>query len=182
MSVSRRTVDLRSYPDLVVVYLGMRVNAPTGIATLVGFGPKIASSAQAAPPGLLRHEAFLVSLFPPHAGIRQYWQDFESLERWTRSDPHRLWWKNFLRDSGGTGFWHETYRMQGGIEAIYDDVPQPVGMLAFAPVVKPQGGMFSARQRMVATGAGGKISVNREPDAVVTEEQLEAESKTTQRQ
>ena len=26
MSVERRTVDLSSYPDLVVIYLGMRVN------------------------------------------------------------------------------------------------------------------------------------------------------------
>lgn len=172
MPADRRTVDLTAYRDLVVVYLGMRVNALTGIRTLFGFGPKIESAAKAAPPGLLRHEAFLFSLFPPHAGIRQYWQDFESLERWTRSDPHRTWWKNFLKDSGGTGFWHETYRMQGGIEAIYDDVAQPVGMLAFAPVVKPKGGMFSARRRMAATGAAGNLA-GVEPDAVVPEAQLE---------
>jgi hypothetical protein len=44
------------------------------------------------------------------------------MERWARSEPHRIWWQNFLRDSGGTGFWHETYFMRGGIEAIYDDV------------------------------------------------------------
>lgn len=108
MPTDRRTVDLSMYPNLVVIYLGMRVNVLTGFRTLLGFGPKIESAAR--PPGLLHHEAFLFSLFPPHAGIRQYWQDFESLERWTRSDPHRTWWKNFLRDSEGTGFWHETYR------------------------------------------------------------------------
>jgi hypothetical protein len=33
----------------------------------------------------------------------------ESLLKWSRSEPHRQWWKNSLRDSGGTGFWHETY-------------------------------------------------------------------------
>jgi hypothetical protein len=63
MKVDRQTVDLSAYPELVVIYLGMR----------------------------------------------QYWRDFEALERWARSEPHRLWWKQFLRDSGGTGFWHETY-------------------------------------------------------------------------
>ena len=66
--------------------------------------------------------------------MRQYWRDFESLERWTRSEPHRDWWKNFLRDSGGTGFWHETYALRGGFEAIYDDMPQPIGMMKFAPL------------------------------------------------
>jgi len=32
---SRRVVDLSSYPDLVVMYLGMRVKAFTGIKTLI---------------------------------------------------------------------------------------------------------------------------------------------------
>ena len=169
MPTERRTVDLSAYPDLVVVYLGMRVNVLTGIKTLAGFGPKIEAAAKAGPPGLLRHEVFLFSLFPPHAGIRQYWQDFESLERWTRTQPHRTWWSTFLKDSGGTGFWHETYRMRGGIEAIYDDIRTPVGMLAFAPVVKPQGGMFSARRRMMASGAHADLAAGDEPEAVVPE-------------
>jgi Domain of unknown function (DUF4188) len=41
-----------------------------------------------------------------------------------------------LRSSGGTGFWHETYRMRGGIEAIYDDVPKPIGLARFAPLTE----------------------------------------------
>jgi hypothetical protein len=153
MLVQRRTVDLSAYPDLVVVYLGMQVRTLMGLKTLFGFGPKIAKSAADQPDGLLRHEAFLWSLFPPHAGIRQYWRDFESLERWARSEPHRAWWKNFLRDSGGTGFWHETYFMQGGIEAIYDDVTRPMGLLGFAPTVTAKGPMFSSRQRAHRSGA-----------------------------
>jgi len=111
-------------------------------------------------------------LFPPHAGIRQYWQDFESLERWARSEPHRIWWKEFLKDSQGTGFWHETYRMRGGIEAIYDDVPRPVGMLAFAPVTKPKGGMFSARDRIAATKAAMDLSGEGQSEAAVPESEL----------
>jgi len=42
--VERRTVDLSGYPDLVVIYLGMRVNALAGFKTLVVFGPKMARS------------------------------------------------------------------------------------------------------------------------------------------
>src|SRR6476620_5101576 len=114
----RETVDLSQYPDLVVIYLGMRVNTLTGLKTLFGFGPKIASSVDAKPDGLLLHENFLFSLLPPHAGMRQYWRNFESLEKWTRSEPHRNWWQQFLRNSGGTGFWHEAYFMGGGMEAV----------------------------------------------------------------
>ena len=151
--VERRTVDLSSYPDLVVVYLGMRVNRIAGLKTLFGFGPQIAKSVEAQPNGLLRHENFLFSLFPAHAGMRQYWRDMDSLLAWTRSEPHRLWWKNFLRDSGGTGFWHETYCLRGGMEAIYDDVPTPVGFMSFAPVVPARGSMFGATHRAAARSA-----------------------------
>ena len=153
MKVNRRTVDLSTYPDLVVVYLGMPVRTLIGLKTLLGFGPKIAKSVADQPDGLLLHETFLWSLFPPHAGIRQYWRDFESLERWSRSDPHAAWWKSFMRDSAGTGFWHETYFMRGGIEAVYDDLARPTGLLSFAPTVAAVGPMFSSRQRAHLAGA-----------------------------
>jgi hypothetical protein len=145
--VARRTVELSRYPDLVVIYLGMRVNRLTGIKTVFGFGPMISASVAAKPDGLLLHEPIIYSLFPPHAGMRQYWRDLDSLLKWTRSDPHREWWKGFLKDSGGTGFWHETYCMRGGMEAIYDDVPQPLGFARFAPAVDARGTMFSAACR-----------------------------------
>lgn len=149
---SRKTVDLSQYPDLVVIYLGMRVNALAGIKTLLGFGPKISGAVAAKPDGLLLHEPIIYSLFPLHAGMRQYWRDFQSLESWSRSEPHKIWWQNFVRDSGGTGFWHETYFMRGGIEAIYDDVPVPIGLSRFAPVIAPRGAMFSARNRLKLEG------------------------------
>jgi len=161
--VERKTVDLSGYPDLVVIYLGMRVNRTTGIKTLMGFGPKISSSVAANPEGLLHHEVFYLSLFPMHLGIRQYWRDMDTLLAWTRSEPHRQWWNNFLKDSGGTGFWHETYLRRGGIEAVYDDVPRPVGMMRFAPVVPARGPMFGAAAR------AGKGTAGR---PVLTEEEL----------
>jgi hypothetical protein len=161
--VARRTVDLSGYPDLVVIYLGMRVNRIMGIKTLLGFGPKIASSADAHPDGLLRHETFLFSLFPVHVGIRQYWREQESLLRWTRSDPHRDWWQKFLKDSGGTGFWHETYLLRGGMEAIYDDVVPQIGFMGFAPVIPARGPMF---------GAAARARIHSVGDPVVAETEL----------
>ncbi|HEY3973656.1 MAG TPA: DUF4188 domain-containing protein [Candidatus Sulfotelmatobacter sp.] len=155
--VNRQSVDLSSYPHLVVIYLGMRVNRLTGLKTLFGFGPKIAASVGAQPDGLLLHENFLFSLFPPHVGMRQYWRDMDSLLAWTRSDPHRQWWKAFLRDSEGTGFWHETYLMTGGMEAIYDDVPEPIGFMKFAPVGMARGPMFGAAARAHSAGGGEPV-------------------------
>ena len=145
--VNRQTVDLSAYPDLVVIYLGMRVNRLTGLKTLLGFGPQIANSAAAQPDGLLLHENIVYSLFPMNVGMRQYWRDMDTLLTWSRSEPHRTWWKNFLRDSGGTGFWHETYFMRGGMEAVYDDVPEPVGFMRFAPLHAARGPMFGSAQR-----------------------------------
>jgi hypothetical protein len=146
----RETVDLSQFPDLVVIYLGMRVNTWTGVKTLLGFGPKIAQSVEAKPDGLLLHENLLYSL--RHLGMRQYWRDFEALETWSRSEPHRNWWQGYLRDSGGTGFWHETYFRRGGVEAVYVDMNVRTGLLAFAPVQEAKGAMFSARKRAGFSG------------------------------
>src|SRR5499427_2710338 len=139
----------------------MRVNEPKGVRTLASFGQKIRQSVEAQPDGLLLHENLLFSLTPPHAGMRQYWRDFDALERWARSAPHREWWQRFLKDSGGTGFWHETYLMRGGMEAVYDDVRKPIGMMMFAPVKPARGPMFGARER-----AGRGDAVARIPDTV----------------
>jgi hypothetical protein len=146
----RETVNLSEFPNLVVIYLGMRVNTLTGIKTLLGFGPKIGKAVDAKPDGLLLHEPIFYSL--RHVGMRQYWRDFESLEAWARSSPHRDWWQSFLRDRGGTGFWHETYFRQGGFESVYVDMHVPIGFFAFAPVEPAHGAMFSARKRLGLSG------------------------------
>ena len=164
--VTRRTVNLSTFPDLVVIYLGIRVNALAGFRTAFGFRPEILRSIDAKPEGLLLHEDLIYSLYPPHIGMRQYWQDFESLERWARSEPHRVWWQRFMRNSGGTGFWHEAYFMRGGMEAIYDDMVREVGFLRFAPQSAARGAMFSARGRVRAPG---------ETASAVSEEQFYAE-------
>jgi len=155
--VERLTVDLAGYPDLVVIYLGMRVNRIAGIKTLLGFGPRISRSVDAHPDGLLLHENFVFSFFPMHAGMRQYWRDQESLLKWTRSDPHRKWWRKFLTASGGTGFWHETYLRRGGMEAIYDDIAPKIGFMSFAPVKPARGPMFGAVARAGMQAAGPPV-------------------------
>jgi len=144
--VDRQTSDLSPYPDLVVIYLGMRANSWRGLGSILRLGPEISRSVAGRPDGLLRHEQMLFGLFPLHVGMRQYWRDFSSLEQWTRTDPHAIWWREFLRRSSGTGFWHETYSLRGGMESIFDDVPVPTGFSAFAPMVP-------ARARLGVEGA-----------------------------
>lgn len=89
-TIDRRTIDLTRFPDLVVIYLEMRVNALMGLKTVAGFGPKIAKSVKEYPDGLLRHENLMFSLFLPPLGMRQYRRDFDALEAWARSRPHPI--------------------------------------------------------------------------------------------
>jgi hypothetical protein len=67
LNTDRRTVDLSAFPDLVVIYLGMRVNELRGLKTILRFGPKIAKSVAEQPDGLLSHENMLFSVVPPMA-------------------------------------------------------------------------------------------------------------------
>ena len=153
-TVDRRTVDLSAYPDLVVIYLGMQVRTLRGLITVFRRGQQIDKAGAGQPEGLLNFENNIIfRLFPLCVGMRWYWKDFESMEHWARSEPHRDWWQKFLRNSGGTGFWHETYSIRGGIEAIYDDMPKPIGLMKFAPLSPARGSVFSARQRLSREGS-----------------------------
>jgi Domain of unknown function (DUF4188) len=155
--VTRETVDLSGYPDLIVIYLGMRVRSPRGLRKFLALGREIRQSVDARPDGLLLHENLAFS--PLHGGMRQYWRDYESLEAWTRTLPHQAWWRDFLRDSQGTGFWHELYSMRGGMEAVYDDMPKPLGFGTFAPRQPARGRMFGARGRLSRDGAAPEPAV-----------------------
>jgi hypothetical protein len=148
----RQTVDLTAYPDLIIIYLGMRAQSFRGVMSLLRLGPQIQQSVAARPDGLLLHEDIIFSLIPLHLGMRQYWRDFDALERWARTLPHQQWWIDFRRDNGGTGFWHELYTRSGGMEAFYDSVTAPVGLMRFAPLQPARGSMFSARHRLRRDG------------------------------
>lgn len=147
MSVpARSSVDLSGYPELVVIYLGMRVTSWRGLKTVFETGRGIVRAVAEKPAGLLAHEFLLFG--PLHVGMRQYWRDLESLEAFTRAMPHKGWWAGFMRDDGGTGFWHEAYRMNGGMEAIYLGMPGPLGFGRFAAPLTPEGGFLTSRQRL----------------------------------
>jgi len=117
---------------------------------LLRIGRRLRPALAAEPDGLLAHEFLLFGV--NHVGFRQYWRDLESLERFTRAEPHKIWWTEFLKDSGGGGFWHETYTARGGMEAIYLDMPAPIGFGKFAPERQPHGPFMSARDRLAARG------------------------------
>lgn len=144
----RASVDLSAYPGLVVVYLGFRVGRLRGLKALLGIGRGLAQVQRTMPDGLLAHENLVYGL--NHIGMRQYWRDLESLEAFTRSDPHKTWWRDFSRDASGNGFWHEAYRLSGGMEAIYVGMPHPVGLGTFAATRQPQGPFMTSRQRLAS--------------------------------
>jgi len=151
-SVSRQAADLSQFPNLVVIYLGMRVYNLRGLMTVLNLRRQVLKAVEAKPDGLLFHESFYFSLLPLHIGLRQYWRDFESLEKWARATPHQQWWKSYVQNPKGTGFWHETHSAAGGIEAVYDAMQEPVGLLRFAPAVPARGSFFSARKRLGLPG------------------------------
>jgi hypothetical protein len=49
----RQTVDLSGFPDLVVIYLGMKAKSLRGVKTLLRIKPQIQESVAARPDGLL---------------------------------------------------------------------------------------------------------------------------------
>jgi len=89
MKPVRHSVDLSAYPDLVVIYLGLRVNAVRGIASLMGIGRGLGPAIAARPDGLLAHATMFYSL--RHIGFRQYWRNMDTMLVFTRSEPHRSW-------------------------------------------------------------------------------------------
>ena len=145
-AVSRQSVDLSNYPDLVMIMLGFQLRGWRGLLAMRRIGPGMNQIARQAPDGLLAHESMMFSL--SHFGFRQYWRDLDALERFTRSEPHADWWRRIRELSAGAGFWHETYHAKGGVEALYVAMPAPVGLQHFAPERRPVGPFMSARARV----------------------------------
>ena len=144
----RRTVDLAAYPDLVLVLLGFQVQGWRGVPALLRIGRGLRALRHDKPDGLLWDQQFVFGW--NHVGIRQYWSDPDSLERFTRAAPHSVWWRDFLQDAQTCGFWHEAYHARGGVEAIYVNLPRPGGLGAFAPERAPVGPFMTSRERMDA--------------------------------
>ena len=128
-----------------MIYLGYRAQSLRGLGSLLRIGRGLREIRRDQPDGLLLHEDLLFGWL--HPGFRQYWRDLDSLEAFTRAMRHAAWWREFGVDTGGGGIWHETYRLRGGMEAIYLDMP-PTGFGRFAPSRAPDGAFLTARQRI----------------------------------
>jgi hypothetical protein len=102
----------------------------------------------AQPEGLLLHENICLLVISGACWDAPILAYFESLEHWTRAEPHRIWWTDFLKNTGGRGFWHELYSIRRGFESVYVEVQQPIGFLKFAKAFPAKGGLFSARERL----------------------------------
>lgn len=146
-TAKRTSIDLAAYPDLIVVYLGYRATTWRSTRMLFSIGRDLRRIRSSKPDGLLAHESVLFGW--RHIGMRQYWRDLPSLEAFTRSNPHKAWWRALGRDPGGAGFWHETYRRSGGMEALYLNMP-PFGFATFAQARAPVGPFMTARSRLAA--------------------------------
>ena len=144
----RETVDLSTFPDLVVIMLGFKVRRFRALPGLFNVGRGLAAIQRDPPDGLLHHQQCLFAW--NHVGIRQYWRDLDCLEAFTRSAPHAVWWRDFLKDTRGSGFWHEAYSARGGMEAIYVGMPERSGFSTFAPIRNPIGPFMSSRDRLRA--------------------------------
>jgi len=144
----RETVDLAAYPELIVVILGFKLRRLRALPAMMRIGRGLADIKKNPPEGLLAEDGMLFGW--NHVGFRQYWRDLPSLEAFTRSAPHSIWWRDFLKDPQGAGFWHEAYSARG-IEAVYVNLPcQRLGLGMFAPIAEPVGTLLSTRQRLHA--------------------------------
>lgn len=164
----REAVDLSEYPDLVIIYLGMRANSWRGIPTLAKAGPQIGKVVRSNPDGLLRHEWVFYPKLSPYLGMRQYWRDFDSLERFARGGTHSEWWKKLHSDASGIAFWHETYSASGGMEAVYLNMNKPAGLQAIGAVQPARKSLFSARRRL-------RLKASETAPSPVSEEQFYGE-------
>ena len=134
-----------------MILLGFKAYRLRALPALLSLGKGFAEIGRNPPEGLLREERSFYSW--NHFGFREYWRDLDALERFTRSAPHAGWWRDFLKDNRGAGFWHEAYNARGGIEAVYVAMPERTGLAAFAPIRAPIGPFLSGRDRLRADAA-----------------------------
>ena len=85
--------------------------------------------------------------------MRQYWRDYDSLERMVpRTLRRSRSGGRFIRESGGTGFWHEAYYMRGGMEVDLRGHGGGYRIPDLRTELPARGAMFSARERSRVTG------------------------------
>ena len=146
-SDSAYVAALSQHPTLCVALFGVQLltEEARGLYEASGINDEIARAmAEAAPAGLLLHRPLMS---PEGPLLMQYWQSYEQLDKWARTQPHSKWWRWLLEHRGrGIGFYHEIYQAKTA-EAIYEEGTRPVGPALFCAVEAVKGGEGHSRER-----------------------------------
>lgn len=124
----RFTAD--THKDFVLFLIGMRINkwwkVWVWLPVFIAMPLMLNRLKRNKESGLLESR---VILYPGGAGVIQYWDSFENLEKFAR-DPHDLHTKHWARyrrkvgNSGDVGIWHETYLVKkDNFESVYVNMP-----------------------------------------------------------
>ena len=139
--------------QFVVFLIGMRVNKPWKIHRWLPVAramTKMITELNTAGDLGLRH---VESWFGRTSVMVQYWDSFESLERYAtaRDNTHLPAWQAFnkaIGSNGDVGIWHETYRIHAGdYECVYNNMPR-FGLSRAFTTVPATGAYARAASRM----------------------------------
>ncbi|HWD26776.1 MAG TPA: DUF4188 domain-containing protein [Rhizomicrobium sp.] len=141
---------------VVLFLIGMRLNRLSTFPKWLWFMrtmPAMLAELEKTPDsGLLWYRQYISF---PVIMVQQYWESFEKLEAYSH-DParsHHPAWARYMREllkEGSIGIWHETYRVEPGMfECVYGNMPR-FGLAAASTMVKAEGHMMGARDRMGA--------------------------------
>ena len=138
--------------ELVLLRMGLRALRWTAwghVKRLASEVERASTRAIAEKAGLLRSER--VRFEGRHLGFLQYWSGFDSLEAWSRREPHSAWWRSAverMRSTGDIAVYHEAFVVAPeGVESIYMNCP-PTGLSAFGILKEPVGNLTTGRDRL----------------------------------
>ena len=145
--------------EFVLFLIGMRINKFHKIGKwlpIFASMPKMIRELEGQKDLGLMHARF-------HPGLRnfflvQYWESWDKLMTYAHDSDrnHRPAWTEFFKTvgtNGDVGIWHETYTVKPGqVEAIYGNMPQ-YGLGQAFDLVKAEGPMKSAAERMAVDGS-----------------------------
>jgi Domain of unknown function (DUF4188) len=144
---SAYVATLSAYPTFCVALFGVQLLSDHGrrLYEALKINQEIVRALDQA-----KHKGLLLNrplMSPEGPVLMQYWQSYDSLDRWARKQPHSKWWRWLLEHTGhGIGFYHEIYQARTA-EAIYEEGTRPVGPALFCPVAAVKGGEGRSRDR-----------------------------------
>jgi hypothetical protein len=146
-SESAYVAALWEHPRLCLALFGVQFFSEEGqrLYEAAGINQEMFAALEAA-----RDEGLLLTrpmTTPEGPVLVQYWRSYDDLDRWSRKQPHSLWWRWLMENSGrGVGFYHEIYQAKTA-EAIYEEGTRPVGPALFCSTPAVEGGKGHSRER-----------------------------------